>query len=60
MCLARRLAHGLDRGAAGLARHQLAEFVKVDCEGMSGVSKEVQYVGKWGCKSVSRGLVCEG
>lgn len=28
--LARRLAHGLDRGAAGLARHQLAEFVKVD------------------------------
>ena len=49
MYLARRLAHGLDRGAAGLARHQLAEFVKVDCEGMSGVSKEVQYVGKWEC-----------
>ena len=36
VCLARRLAHGLDRGAAGLARHQLAEFVKVDCEGMRG------------------------
>ena len=36
MCLARRLAHGLDRGAAGLARHQLAELVKVDCEGMRG------------------------
>ena len=38
-CLARRLANRLDRAAAGLARHELAEFVKVDCEG-AGVSEE--------------------
>ena len=38
-CLARRLAHRLDRAAAGRARHELAELVKVDCEG-AGVSEK--------------------
>ena len=55
-CLARRLAHRLDRAAADWARHELAELVKVDCEG-AGVREKKDHRWSGGEVVRSRGEV---
>ena len=55
-CLARRLAHRHDRAAADWARHELAELVKVDCEG-AGVREKKDHRWSGGEVERSRGEV---